>query len=59
MWVDIDATNGVILSNSDGSGLGIDEVVAGHIRAIEDGLILWMLRRETKQLLRSAEAIWF
>jgi hypothetical protein len=35
MWVDIDATDGVSFSNSQGSGLAIDEAVAGHIRAIE------------------------
>jgi len=35
MWVDIDATNGVSFSSSDRSGLGIDEAVARHIRAIE------------------------
>jgi hypothetical protein len=35
MWVDIDATNGVSFSNSDGSGLGVDEAAATHIRAIE------------------------
>ena len=35
MWVDIDATNGVSFSSSDGSGVGIDEAVARHIRAVE------------------------
>jgi Fe-S-cluster containining protein len=35
LWVDVDATNGVRFSNSDGSDLGIDEAVAAHIRAIE------------------------
>jgi Fe-S-cluster containining protein len=35
MWVDIDATNGMSSFSSDGSALGIDEAVAGHIGAIE------------------------